>query len=439
MPANDEIKPMDRQLQASICTQLNEQNTIGRGASGAIYRVNVGKEDFKAVKILSRDSREVETLRSLLKHTPLPRGILTGELFAVDEATCWLISECCPFNLKRFLSTHSLSNEQQNVLYEMVFTDLVSALGFLAKNDIIHNDIKLENIVWSPETKEWKLIDFGASKTPRNGTHMEYTPGYCAPERIDMALPIDIRSDIYSLGIVLSAIVNFDGFKKDEQSWAYNQMANLKNLGESLKKSIKMRESNKQSVQSIAWQVLELEWLTFVFSNFKDSSSRFIKMLSISMSTVLPDHRPQLNKLLWMAYYISFKVHQRREKAINYLDPLFRNTIPYLSDNEPKNNMVASDAFTINSEVEMNPSNATEQDYIQAMWKIIGYEEINRSKIMEEHYRTLNELIPENVSPPLNRNAFFTPKTLQPSSPPTDSKYAYPPPFSLENLALNWV
>lgn len=77
---------------------------------------------------------------------------------------------------------------------------------------VIHRDIKPSNIfILRDKTmgETIKLLDFGIAKTISDvnmamGTHMGFigTPGYASPEQL-RGEPLDYRSDIYSLGIVL--------------------------------------------------------------------------------------------------------------------------------------------------------------------------------------------------------------------------------------------
>lgn len=79
------------------------------------------------------------------------------------------------------------------------------------KNQILHRDIKLENIFWDPRENCYKLGDFGAAKLTRDGSAetLVYTDGYGAPE-IQRVLTdnYDAAADIYSLGITLDLLLN---------------------------------------------------------------------------------------------------------------------------------------------------------------------------------------------------------------------------------------
>ncbi|HEY9302029.1 MAG TPA: AAA family ATPase, partial [Phormidium sp.] len=77
------------------------------------------------------------------------------------------------------------------------------------KANIIHKDINPSNIVYNPQTKQLKIIDFGIStqltrETPilKNPNVLEGTLAYISPEQTGrMNRALDYRTDFYSLGV----------------------------------------------------------------------------------------------------------------------------------------------------------------------------------------------------------------------------------------------
>ena len=85
--------------------------------------------------------------------------------------------------------------------------DVASALGFAHREGVIHRDIKVDNILFD-EHGNAIVADFGIARAVSNyaqetGTNMVVgTPQYFSPEQA-RGLPLDGRSDIYSLGVTL--------------------------------------------------------------------------------------------------------------------------------------------------------------------------------------------------------------------------------------------
>ncbi len=86
-----------------------------------------------------------------------------------------------------------------------------TALMYAHKNNILHRDVKLENIFWDSEDACYKLGDFGAAKYTQDGNAetIIYTEGYGAPEVQHQVLEsYNATADIYSLGMTLYLLLN---------------------------------------------------------------------------------------------------------------------------------------------------------------------------------------------------------------------------------------
>ena len=108
-------------------------------------------------------------------------------------------------SLPAYLSKNRLNRE--NVIGLGI--DICTAISLCAKNNIIHRDIKDENIFISKDSV-FKLGDFGIAKElSKSGKAASFrgTPLFMSPE-VFKGEKYDIRSDIYSLGIVMYKLLN---------------------------------------------------------------------------------------------------------------------------------------------------------------------------------------------------------------------------------------
>ncbi len=90
-----------------------------------------------------------------------------------------------------------------------LFEELLSAVGYLHKRGIIHNDLKPQNILISHTDNSLKLIDFGLADDDSHYAlkTLGCTPRYASPELITRSNEIDARSDIYSIGVIMQEML----------------------------------------------------------------------------------------------------------------------------------------------------------------------------------------------------------------------------------------
>jgi serine/threonine protein kinase len=94
-----------------------------------------------------------------------------------------------------------------------IMSTLLDALGYAHEKGVVHRDIKPANILITRDGKI-KVLDFGiakivdenASGRTQTGTRIG-TVAYMSPEQVNAAPNIDLRTDIYSLGVMLHQMI----------------------------------------------------------------------------------------------------------------------------------------------------------------------------------------------------------------------------------------
>ncbi|HYG75986.1 MAG TPA: protein kinase [Planctomycetota bacterium] len=186
---------------------------LGQGAMGAVFKARQASLDrFVALKILpqsfARDATFIERFQrearasARLNHPNVVQGIAVGK----DEKTgLWYFA----MELVEGPTLKAVL-EEQHVLPEaratQIISDIARALECAVKNNIVHRDIKPDNILIAP-TGEAKLADLGLAKNLGDDTGTTVagqavgTPNYMSPEQArGEGHKVDIRTDIYALG-----------------------------------------------------------------------------------------------------------------------------------------------------------------------------------------------------------------------------------------------
>jgi predicted ATPase/signal transduction histidine kinase/tRNA A-37 threonylcarbamoyl transferase component Bud32 len=185
---------------------------IYEGQDTVVYRGQRTLDQTSVIlKVLKNEHpslKEVINLKQeyeVSKFLDLKGAIKAYDLEKVENRLTLILEDFCGKDLSDFLAGQPL--EVRDVLN--IGIQLSEVVGQLHENQIIHKDIKPQNIIIHPVTKQVKLSDFSiASRLNRehqaiaNPNSLQGTLAYMSPEQTGrMNRAIDYRSDFYSLGV----------------------------------------------------------------------------------------------------------------------------------------------------------------------------------------------------------------------------------------------
>ncbi|WP_163337207.1 serine/threonine-protein kinase [Desulfopila sp. IMCC35008] len=185
---------------------------IGRGSMGVVYKAHDPQIDrLVALKVLRQDrvSSDDYVKRFVKEATAVGRlshpGIVTVFDIGQDHGTVYIAMELLEGTpVDELFKAGRISVDQAVEVGRRV----ADALHYAHRKGIVHRDIKPANIICS-ESGQVKVTDFGiAHIDDPDGQQMTQageilgTPVYMSPEQVT-GQPVDGRSDIYSLGVIM--------------------------------------------------------------------------------------------------------------------------------------------------------------------------------------------------------------------------------------------
>ncbi|XP_061535610.1 maternal embryonic leucine zipper kinase isoform X2 [Phycodurus eques] len=194
------------------CYQVYD--TIG---SGGFAKVKLGRHiptgEKVAIKIMNKKDLgddlprvkvEMEAMKNL-SHQHICR------LYQVIESATqiFMILEYCPGGelFDYIIAKDRLSEEETRVF----FRQIMSAMAYVHSQGYAHRDLKPENLLIDGD-HNLKLIDFGLCAKPKGGLGYELmtccgSPAYAAPELIQGKAYIGSEADVWSMGVLLFALL----------------------------------------------------------------------------------------------------------------------------------------------------------------------------------------------------------------------------------------
>lgn len=197
------------------------ETRIGTGGMGNVYRGrHMQMETNVAIKILHSslvsDATAVERFRREARAALTvnhPNIIQVMDFGVTDNQTVFIVMELLEgISLQKVLDTEGVVPVEKVV---RIFKQVCAAVGTAHAKEIIHRDIKPDNIFvlnYDTPAETVKVLDFSIAKATSKEANAKGnltevglvvgTPQYISPEQAQ-GLKLDTRADIYSLGVTL--------------------------------------------------------------------------------------------------------------------------------------------------------------------------------------------------------------------------------------------
>jgi len=175
----------------------------------------VYKRIFPSPDSFERTIREVRAA-SLISSPFVPK-ILAHNCDEEAPEHLWLVEQYVPGDsVRKLLAEGRIFNISEVVR----FLDIMLNIAIESENhNLVHRDIKPENIIYDPDGNFW-LLDFGIARhldlesiTDTNRPFGVFTIGYASSEQFrNFKRDIDIRSDLFSIGVVCYEMLKGENF-----------------------------------------------------------------------------------------------------------------------------------------------------------------------------------------------------------------------------------
>jgi len=213
-----EPDPVRRSLEKALGGQYSILRLLGRGGMGAVYLArDIALERLVAVKVLPLEKGEDAASRERFRREARTAARLTHPnivpLHGFGEADRML------YLVMGYVQGEPLSARMRQgtrpglAETRRIGAEIADALDHAHGRGVVHRDVKPDNILIDDETGRAMLADFGIAKARGGGTSVTQagglvgTPAYMSPEQAAGREDLDGRSDLYSLGVVLYALV----------------------------------------------------------------------------------------------------------------------------------------------------------------------------------------------------------------------------------------
>ena len=232
---NDSNKPKNQSNKNINFSSFEILEFLGSGSFGKVFKVRLkSTNEIFAMKVLKKSFLVKNKLVryaiaecNILKKSNCPFIIKLHYSFQTPE-NLYMILDYCPKGDLKYQIDYSLLEEDEAKFY---IAELILAIEYLHKNDILYRDLKPENILIDSEG-HIKLTDFGLAKENLNNNIPNKTVcgtlQYLSPEVLNKEGATK-ASDIYGIGAILyHSVTGYPPFYSDDQGKMLKNIAENK-------------------------------------------------------------------------------------------------------------------------------------------------------------------------------------------------------------------
>jgi len=180
---------------------------IGSGGVGDVYKL----EDLElgrtvAAKVLREGGALHRGIEGFLQEA---RSLALFEDPRIVRVIEFRRDSTPPVLLMEFVEGFPLDRIARSLEYRQrakLMIEIADAIDHAHRLGVQHRDLKPANILVDANLRP-RILDFGLASSDRERGHGLGTPAYMAPEQLDPSLPIDARTDVYALGVVLYEVL----------------------------------------------------------------------------------------------------------------------------------------------------------------------------------------------------------------------------------------
>lgn len=194
-------------------------SVIGEGGMGTVYlaeHIHIGRK--AAIKVLHKKYLSNSNIKERFKHEAAtlsqiqhPNIVKLYDYVETNDGLYLIMEYAEGVLLDDYIKKESGPIKEENAI--KIMTGLLSGFAYAHSQNIVHRDVKPNNVIISRDFNTVKILDFGIAKIindnsknlTKDGTQMG-TVYYMSPEQV-RGQKVDNRSDIYSLGVTLFQII----------------------------------------------------------------------------------------------------------------------------------------------------------------------------------------------------------------------------------------